>query len=259
MNIEFNRIYNMNCLEGMKYIPDNSIDLLLTDPPYMISQKNKRINRKNMRTEAYRREMDINLDFGEWDHFESEQEYEEFTKKWMTLTYNKLKNGGWFMVFFDKNKICLLEKIAKELGITSKTIFVWAKTNPTPHFRRMNFVSATEFIWMGVKGNTHMKNYQRQTEMYNYMLYPNKSTYGETGHPTEKPIEILKRIIKPTTVENDVVLDPFMGSGSTAIASIQLNRRFIGFEINKEYYNMAMQRVSKAISQTKLLYEVIEK
>jgi DNA modification methylase len=244
MDIEFNRIYNMDCLEGMKYIPDNSIDLILTDPPYMISQKNKRINRKNM---------DIQLDFGEWDHFENEQEYEEFTRKWMTLAYSKLKDGGWFMVFFDKNKICMIEKIAKELGMTSKTIFVWAKTNPTPHFRRMNFVSATEFIWMGTKGNMRMKNYQKQTEMYNYMLYPNKSTYGETKHPTEKPVELLKRIIKPVTLENDVVLDPFIGSGSTAIASIQLNRRFIGFEINREYYNIAMQRINKAMSQQNIL------
>ncbi|MGC8585814.1 MAG: DNA-methyltransferase, partial [Thermoplasmata archaeon] len=102
-----------------------------------------------------------------------------------------------------------------------------------------------------------IKNYQRQTEMYNYMLYPNKSIYGETEHPTEKPVEVLKRIIKPVTVEYDTVLDPFMGSGSTAIASIQLNRRFIGFDISEKYYNIAMQRINKAMSQTKLFLEVI--
>jgi DNA modification methylase len=246
MDIEFNRIYNMDCLEGMKYIPDNSIDLIVTDPPYMISQKNKKINRKNI---------DIQLDFGEWDHFENEQEYEEFTRKWMTLAYNKLKDGGWFMIFFDNKKICLMEKIAKELGMMFKTIFVWIKTNPTPHFRKMNFVSATEFIWMGAKGNMRMKNYQKQTEMYNYMLYPNKSTYGETKHPTEKPVELLKRIIRPVTLENDIVLDPFIGSGTTAIASIQLNRRFIGFEINREYYNIAMERINKAMSQQNILMD----
>ncbi len=257
MTLEFNRIYNTDALEGLQQIPDNSIDLILTDPPYMISQKNKKVNRSNMRIGAYRRDMDIKLDFGEWDHFESEQAYQDFTQKWMSLAYTKLKQGGWIMVFFDKNKMWMLELIAKELGITFKTIYVWAKSNPVPHFRRVNFVSATEFIWMGVKGNARMKNYQKQTEMYNYMIYPNKSSYGETDHPTEKPVELLKRIIKPVTLEHDTVLDPFMGSGSTAVASIQLQRQFIGFEINEEYYKMAQDRINRILPQTKLITEAV--
>jgi len=225
-------------------IPDNSVDLILTDPPYMISKDDK-ITRNNMRLGAYKRSMDVSLDYGEWDHFASVEEYITFTDMWVTKAFAKLKEGGWIFVFFDKLKLYIMQQIADRIGITPKSIYVWCKTNPTPHFRKMNFVSGTEFIWCGEKGNRKMKNYQPQPDMYNYFLYPNKSIYGETDHPNEKPVELLKKLILPTTLKDDVVLDPFMGSGSIGVASVMLDRKFVGIEKEPHFMEQSVKRIAK--------------
>jgi len=226
-------------------IPDNSVDLILTDPPYMISQDGGKITRNNMRFGAYKRSMDISLDYGEWDHFETIEDYIAFTDNWVTKSFSKLKEGGWIFIFFDKMKMHILQEIADRIGITPKLIYTWCKTNPAPHFRKMNFVSATELIWCGEKGNKKMKNYQPQREMYNYFLSPNKTAYGETDHPNEKPVELLKKLILPTTLKDDVVLDPFMGSGSTGVAAIMLDRKFVGIEKEQHYVEQAISRIAK--------------
>jgi len=244
-------LYFGDALTELDNIPNESVDLIVTDPPYMISRKDK-ITRNVMGMGAYRRSMDISLDFGQWDHFESLEEYIQFTKVWVSKAFSKLKDGGWMCIFFDMMKIYILEDISQEIGITPKTIFVWAKTNAPPHFRSMNFVSATEFIWCGEKGNMKMKNFRSQPEMYNYMLYPNKTGFGESDHPTEKPVALLKRLIMPTTVEDDVVLDPFMGSGSTGVASMLLNRKFIGIEKDQHFYEQGKSRIEKHIGLSKL-------
>jgi len=245
-------LYLGDALIDLDNITENSVDMVLADPPYMVSKKEAKIVRNNMRLGAYRRSMDVSLDFGQWDHFESIEQYIDFTRAWVSKAYSKLKDGGWICVFFDKMKTYILDDISREISITPKTIYVWAKTNPVPHFRKMNFVSATEFIWCGEKGNRKMKNYRSQHEMYNYFLYPNKTAFGETDHPTEKPVELLKRLILPTTLEDDVVLDPFMGSGSTGVASMLLNRKFIGIEKDQHYYEQAKARIDKHIGTSKL-------
>jgi len=241
------KLYLADALLVMEDIPENSIDMILTDPPYMISKKGAKIERKYLWSDKYRRSKDITLDFGEWDHFESIEQYIDFTRAWLTKAFSKLKDGGWICIFFDKMKIYILDNISREIGITPKTIYVWAKTNPVPNFRKMNFLSATEFIWCGEKGNRKMKNFRSYHEMYSYFLYPNKSIYGETDHPTEKPVELLKHLILPITLENDIVLDPFMGSGSTGVASMLLKRKFIGIEKDPHYYEQARARIDKHI------------
>jgi len=111
--------------------------------------------------------------------------------------------------------------------------------------RKVNWLSASEFVWIGSKGECKLKNFLNQTEMFNYMLTPNKSIYGKTNHPTEKPINLIKKFICVNTNKGEVVLDCFMGSGTTAVACKQLGRNFIGFEINKEYINIANKRLNQ--------------
>ncbi len=242
--MEVNKVYNMDALEFLKGIEDNSIDLVLVDPPYNISQKN--ISRKNLSFKGYKRNMDIKQDFGDWDHFKSDEEFLTFTENWFKECARILKPKSWIYIFFDKQKIGYFDLIlAEKYGIKVRNIYIWLKSNPVPSFRKMNWLSANEFIWVGSKGEGKIKNFLSQKQMYNYMITPNKSIYGETIHPTEKPKKLIRRLIEASTIENDIVLDCFMGSGTTAICAKELNRNFIGCEINKEYYQLCLDRLKQ--------------
>jgi len=170
--------YLGDALEILKTIPDNSIDCLVTDPPYFISQEGKEISRKNLSSKTHKRNSNIKLDFGEWDRYwEDEEDFFRWTEEWFREVVRILKQGAWLYIAFDKNKIGLFDLyLAPKYNIKSRTIYVWCKTNPTPSFRKVNWISATEFIWVGSKGSSKLKNFYNQTEMFNYMLYPNKST-----------------------------------------------------------------------------------
>lgn len=230
-----NQIIHGDCLEELKKIPDNSIDLILTDPPYMISQKGNEIIRKNLNSKSMKRNMNIKLDFGAWDNFDSEKEFFEFTESWFKECTRVLKDKGWIYVCFSKEKIGYFDLLlSKKYGLKTRTIFTWVKSNPVPSFRKVNYNSGTEFIWVGSKGDCKIKNFLKQIEMNNYMITPNKSSYGLTSHPTEKPLILFKRFIQTSSNEEDVVLDPFAGSGTTGIACLELGRNFILIERERE-------------------------
>ena len=248
-----NVIINGDCIAEMKKLPDNSIDCIITDPPYMISQKGKSIGRKSLSSKSWKRNMDVKLDFGEWDNFGNEKEFFEFTESWFKECVRVLKEKGWIYIFFDKQKTGYFDLIlGPKYGIKSRTIFAWLKTNPVPSFRKVNWLSASEFVWVGSKGDCKLKNFLKQTEMHNNMATPNKSAYGETSHPTEKPLKVIEKFVKVNTNEGDLVLDPFVGSGTTLIACAKLNRIGIGIEKEKEYFKMASERIKKFNEQEKL-------
>ena len=234
-----------DALRVLKTLPSESIDLVLTDPPYAISQKGKKIDRKSLSSKSWKRDKDIKLDFGEWDNFDNEDEFFRFTEIWFKECVRVLKPKSWIYIFFDKQKIGYFDLIlAKKYKITSRTVFTWLKSNPTPSFRKVNWLSASEFIWVGSKGSCKLKNFLNQTEMFNYMITPNKSIYGMTEHPTEKPIDLIKKFILTSSNEKDIVLDPFLGSGTTMLACLELKRSCIGIEINQEYICICKRRLN---------------
>jgi len=219
----------------------------------MISQKGKSIGRKSLSNKNWKRNMDIKLDFGEWDNYDTEKEFFDFTEKWFKECSRVLKPKSWIYIFFDKQKMGYFDLLlGKKYGISGRTIFAWLKSNPVPSFRKVNWLSASEFIWVGSKGSCKLKNFLQQKEMFNYMITPNKSAYGETNHPTEKPEELIKKLILVNTNEGDLVLDCFMGSGTTAIACLKLNRKFIGIEKEEEYVKIAKARIKPYLEQKKL-------
>lgn len=240
-----NKIYNMDCLEGLKLIDDNSVDLILTDPPYNISQKNENRDRSKLNSPIMRRESPLKYDFGEWDNMERE-EFLKFTEDWLKECCRILKDDGAIISFFNKEDISILGWTAKKYGIRTRVIISWHKTNPVPSFRKVNYLSSCEFVWIGSKGKFGVFNFLKQSEMHNFYETPNSSIYRKTLHPTEKPEEIIEWFLKIHTNENSIVLDPFIGSGTTAIMCKQLNRNFIGFEINKEYCDMANKRLEQS-------------
>lgn len=244
--MEVNKIYQGDALEELKKIKDNSIDCIITDPPYMISQKGKSIGRKSLSKKNWKRNMDIKLDFGEWDNYDMEKDFFDFTESWFKECSRVLKDKGWIYIFFDKQKIGYFDLLlSKKYGIKGRTVFAWIKSNPVPSFRKVNWLSASEFIWVGSKGDCKLKNFLQQKEMHNNMTTPNKSSYGETKHPTEKPKEVIRKLVLVNTNEGDVVLDPFAGSGTTGIVCKELNRNFILIEKEKEYINIIKERLSQ--------------
>lgn len=243
-----NEIIHGDCLIELKKLPDESVDFICCDPPYMISQKGKSIGRKSLSSKSWKRNMDVKLDFGKWDQFKDEKEFFDFTESWFKECVRVLKPKGWMYIFFDKQKIGYFDLIlGKKYGIKSRTIFAWLKSNPCPSFRKVNWLSASEFVWVGSKGECKLKNFLKQTEMFNYMITPNKSSYGKTIHPTEKPIVLIKKFILVNTNEGDTVLDCFGGSGVVGVACKELKRNFILIEKEKEYINIIKKRLSQEI------------
>jgi len=244
--LELDKIYNINCIDGMKQLDDNSIDLIVTDPPFNISQKDLQLKRNNMKSGMFKRNSDIKLDFGKWDLFD-EKDYKKFTEKWFKECSRILKIDKWFFSFFSKERVGYftdpLNGLFNKYGLKARTIITWHKTNPVPSFRKRNFLSSCEFIVVGSKGSSKVANFLFQKEMHNFFESPNASIYKKTNHPTEKPIDLIKWIIEIGSNENDVVFDPFLGSGTTAIVCKKFNRHFIGFEVNKKYYDISLKRL----------------
>ena len=241
--VELNSIYNADCLEVMKLMANKSVDLVVTDPPYNISQEGKDIKR-NYTHYNWKRESNIKQDFGDWDKFNSDKDFFDFTVSWAKSVILLLKDKSWIYVFFDKQKMGYWDLfIAPNFGLNSRCIFVWIKSNPVPSFRKMNWVSSSEFCYVGSKGNSRIKNFKLQKEMNNYFITPNKSSYGQTSHPTEKPTQLIKHLIEVNSNKGDTVFDPFMGSGTTGVACKELGRNFIGCEISKEYCEIAENRI----------------
>ena len=245
--MRMNVIYCGDCIQGLKRLPNKSVDLILTDPPYNISKENDNRDRSKLNSPIMRRESPLRYDFGEWDNMNREQ-FIDFTIKWLTECCRVLKDGGTIISFFNKEDISLLGWEAKKFGIRTRTIFTWCKSNPVPSFRKVNYLSATEYLWIGSKGDKSWTfNFKLQKEMKNYMITPNGSIYKETEHPTEKPKELISHLIDIHSNNNDIVLDPFMGSGTTADVCKELNRRWVGFEISPEYCKIIEKRLSQKV------------
>lgn len=224
-----------DCMEIMKEIPDESIDLVFTDPPYNISQKNK-----IFRDYRSGKNGDITMDFGEWDYnFEIEP--------FLTESKRVLRNDGSVIVWtseqlFGKYRDWFVE------NMYPKQLLVWVKTNPLPQFRLIGYRQATELMLWALKNKNTKNNpnflFQNQREMTNVFYAPIVGGKERTDHPTQKPLSITEKIIRTHCREGGVVLDPFLGSGTVAVACKKLGRHYIGIEINPEYYKIANERVN---------------
>lgn len=246
-------LYCGDCLNVLPKFPNESINLILTDPPYMISQEGNKIVR-NLKHYKWKRQSNIGLDFGNWDRkWNNLKDYFGWVENWFKDLVRIAVKGSWFYIFFDKQKIGIFDLyLAPKYNLKSRTIYVWIKSNPVPSFRKVNWNSGTEFIWVGSKSKSKLKNFLEQKYMSNYMITSNASAYKETEHSTEKPLKLIEHLILVNSYENEVVLDCFSGSGTTLIACEKLNRKWIGIEINENYCEIAKNRVKKCIEEQSL-------
>lgn len=207
----------------IKRIPDNSIDFILTDPPYNLS--------KHSTGNIPLSKREINNDIAKWDLVEFNPE------EWVNDFIRILKPTGNLFIFTSYNQIGRWYNLLDHKFDTSN-FMVWHKTNPVPKIFKAGFLNSCEMIFT-CWNKKHTWNFISQAEMHNFIESPicmRPERLSSPKHPTQKPISILKKMIKIATNKNDIVFDPFMGVGSTGVAALELDRRFIGVEINKEYF-----------------------
>jgi len=277
-------IYNQEGIECLNLLKDGSIDLILTDPPYIISKEsgmNKFVKEvaeldasgKNKKTEEdwvtfkakkgytddkYREnyikygnasgnKYAFKTDYGEWDKQFSIEKLQEFVK----LFYKKLKKGGTCIIFFDIWKLESLKRIMEEIKKTNKGNWVgfkqirfieWVKTNPMPLNQSRNYLTnCREVALLGVKGGSPTFNSKYDKGIYEFPIQTGKK--GER-HPTQKSLRLFEELIKKHSNEGDIVVDPFLGGGTTAIACKATKRIFYGCEVDKSYFDIIQKKLS---------------
>jgi len=219
--LELNKIYCMDCLEGLKLIPDESVDLIVTDPPYNINFKPQRdtfdiIENDNM----------------SWDDFDT------FMSPIIKELYRVLKNNSVAYIFTGfSSSSSSFYKYCIEAGFTVKCQIVWVKNNfgIGYHFRPQH-----EDCWACFKGNP-----EKPLKAISSVIHEKKINGVKLVHSCQKPVKLLKILIKQYAKKGAIILDPFMGSGSSAVACKELEMYYIGFEISKEFVDISNERLQQ--------------
>ena len=226
--MELNKIYNEDCLEGMKRIPDGSVDLIVTDPPYLMNYKTGR------RKDKTHRFNDVIL------NDDNEQLITDYVKE----CYRIMKDDTAMYLFCSSNKVDFFKsELEKKFSI--KNMIIWVKNNHTAGDLESAFGRKYEIVFLVNKGQRKF-NGERLTDIWEF---PKVSSDGQL-HQNQKPIELIKRCIEKHSNVGDVVFDGFMGSGTTAAAALDTNRNYIGFELDEYYFNVAEKRIKNHTTQT---------
>lgn len=216
----------------------------MTDPPYIISKDSGFVNNSPDKADYIAKYGKHKIDFGEWD------KSEVCLQTLLSEFYRILKPSGTLIMFYDFWKMQELKECAEQLKFKQARLGIWNKTNPVPINSKVNYLSNSRefFVTFEKKskstfnseygdGNCHV------SEAGDTYYLPILHGKERTSHPTQKPLSLIKDLVKKHSNEGDVVLDCFMGSGTTGVACNNLKRNFIGVEINKEYYYIAKERM----------------
>ncbi|WP_448528485.1 DNA methyltransferase [Raineya sp.] len=262
---QINSIVQGDCVELLKKLPDNSVDLIFADPPYNL-QLNGELFRPN--------QTKVDAVNDEWDKFDSFQSYDEFCLQWLSECRRVLKNTGSIWVIGTYHNIFRIGAIMQNLGFWLLNDIVWIKSNPMPNFKGTRFNNAHEtLIWATKSENSNYTFHYHSMKVLNDDLQMRSDWHipicqgeerikvnGKKAHSTQKPEELLYRVIISTSNVNDIVLDPFSGSGTTAAVAKRLGRKFLGFEREEFYIQVANERLHKIVPlENPLLEYKIEK
>jgi len=248
-----NTIINGDCIEEMKKIPSNSVNLIFADPPYNL-QLGGDLYRPN--------QTKVDAVDDDWDKFSSFYNYDQFTKDWLEQSQRILDKNGAIWVIGSYHNIFRVGKILQDLGFWILNDIVWIKSNPMPNFKGTRFNNAHEtLIWASKSQLSKPVFHYKSMKIANDDKQMRSDWYlpicsgaerikvdGVKAHSTQKPEELLRRVIISTTNEGDIILDPFMGSGTTGAVAKKLGRNFIGIEKNKDYVKIAKNRIEGIVS-----------
>lgn len=238
----FKLIYN-DIFKAIKKVEDKSIDMIFADPPYFLSSNGITCSGGKM----------VSVNKGEWDKALSIKEKHKFNKKWIKECYRILKDNGTIWISGTLHNIYSIGMALEEEEFKIINNITWQKTNPPPNLACKTFTHSTETILWARKDLKNIKytfNYEIMKKLNNnkqmkdvWTTSLTKTSEKKQGkHPTQKPLEILDKIILASTNENDLVLDPFCGSSTTGISAVRLNRRYIGIDNEKEYLEISKKR-----------------
>lgn len=219
--MELNKIYNEDCLEGMKRIPDNSVDLIVTDPPYLVNYKTNRRKDKSHR----------------FNNVILNDDNEQLIIDYINECYRIMKPNTAMYMFCSSSKVDFFkQQLEKKFKI--KNMIIWVKNNHTAGDLQASFGRKYEIIFLVNKGRKKLEG-KRITDVWFF----DKVSGKKQIHQNEKPVDLLEQCINKHSVEGDIVFDGFIGGGSTAIACMNTNRNYIGFELDEEYYKLAKERI----------------
>jgi len=228
---------NGNCLDFLTFIETSSVDLVLTDPPYNLGNfmHKRNTNLVKMRENQFA--------YAGWDNL-SQEDWEIEMDLFFKESSRILKKRGTLLLFMSLIKIETIIKIASKHKFYYKTTGIWHKTNPMPRNMNIHFVNSTEAWVYFIKDDTSgtFNNKGLVHDFFETSLTSSKEKkFGK--HPTQKPVKLISHFIKHLSNPNDVVLDPFMGSGTTGVCARKLNRKFIGIDLSDEYYEISKMRM----------------
>ena len=245
--MERNVIYKEDCLKGMAKLPDGIVDLVFTDPPYYQYRAGNLKGLKNHK--------DVVTEFG-FDGFESEEEYLGFMEKVIVELYRLCKDGASGYMWCGDDYVSFLSRIIEKAGFQFRKVIHWHKTNPFPAIStRKMFANSMELCIHFSKGSPKTWNFKSVNEMHNFIEVPICMGKERSAHETQKPLRVCTPFIEICSNEGDLVFDPFMGSGTTAIASMLLNRDFLGFELNDKYCDIIESRLNDFMIEKGLLFK----
>lgn len=236
-------LIHKDVFKALKNIEDESINMIFADPPYFLSGDGITCSGGKM----------VSVNKGNWDKSLSTKEKHKFNKKWIKECYRILKDNGTIWISGTLHNIYSIGMALEEEGFKIINNITWQKTNPPPNLACKTFTHSTETILWAKKDLKKVKytfnydlmkklngNKQMKDVWTTSLTQPSEKKCGK--HPTQKPLEILDKIILASTNENDIILDPFCGSSTTGISAVKLNRKFIGIDNNKEYLDLSIRR-----------------
>jgi len=236
-------LFKENCFDILPTLSENSVDMIFADPPYFLSNGGITCHAGRM----------VSVNKGKWDVSKGLEENFIFTQRWLRECQRILTHNGTIWVSGTAHIIYTVGSAMQSLGYKILNDIAWFKVNPPPNLSCRYFTHSTEtVIWAAKnKDSRHHFNYSLMRKMNNnkQMLSlwsirapgPAEKIYGK--HPTQKPIELLDRIVLASTRPGDIVLDPFSGSGTTGIAAIREGRQYIGIETEESYIKTSIKRL----------------
>ena len=237
------RLLKGDCTEVLSLANENSVELIFADPPYFLSNDGITCHAGKM----------VSVNKGKWDKSKGIKENHNFNLKWLKACQRVLKPNGTIWVSGTTHIIYSIGFAMQELGFKILNDIIWYKRNAPPNLSCRYFTHSTEIVLWAAKNekSRHYFDYQLMKNLNNGKQMRNvweisapaavEKKFGK--HPTQKPLELLRRIILAASQKDDLVLDPFCGSSTTGVAALQLNRRYVGIDLEEEYLMVSKKRL----------------
>lgn len=254
-------LYHANCIEFMDILiskyPNGRFDMIFADPPYFLSNGGITCHAGKM----------VKVNKGQWDKSNGPEINHEFNTEWLSRCQKLLIPNGTLWVSGTQHVIHSVGYAMQQIGMKILNDITWEKPNPPPNLSCRYFTHSTEtIIWAAKNENSkHCFNYDKMREINNgkqmkslwTLTAPNGGEKEFGKHPTQKPVQLLERIILASTSEGSLVFDPFSGSSTTGIAAINLKRKFVGTELEPEFLNLSIKRLEHAIQNKRFSLDLI--